>query len=62
MSIVCSIYRMLEFGPLAHHDQLGVRQAKTPAFHITLRTGGWLRAHHSILAACDRSFMQAALD
>src|SRR5664280_1908583 len=48
--------------PLAPHDQLGVRQAKTPTFHVTLRTAGGLRAHHSILAACDRSFMQAALN
>jgi hypothetical protein len=62
MSIVCSIYGMREFGPLAHHDQLGVREAKTPAFHITLRTAGRLRAHHSILAARERSLMQAALN
>src|SRR5664279_264926 len=62
MSTVSSVYARCELGPLAHHYQLGVRQAKTPAFHITLRTAGGLRAHHSILAACDRSFMQAALD
>src|ERR1035437_9813629 len=62
MSAVSSVCARCELGPLAHHDQLGVRQAKTPAFHITLRTAGGLRAHHSILASCERSLMEAALN